>query len=224
MSRSTLDAEKIQAGPAESGNGGRPRIFELQGGYTRMLRAAFTKVVFGIFILWLIYTLIMLAIGISIVMDPSQAVESHVTESGTVTFTQDDDAPIMFMFVCFPVNILLTTLWFYFWRFRRKRDMAIEILPSYLSMYRIAKLEDMAGRMGITMKEMDKIMKICMKEGTARGSFNHSGEFVFEGTRVHAIPLGFVCTNCGANVEKTFLEGEIVKCTCCGAPLDASAR
>ena len=188
-----------------------------------MLRTAFTKIVLGISILFLAYTMIMLMIGISFVMDPSRAVDAHVDESGNVTFTQDDDTPKMFMLVCFPINSVITVSWFYFWFFRKKRDTAIEDLPTYLRMYRITRLEPIAQKMGISMKEMDKLMKICMKEGTVRGAFNQAGEFVFEGTMKHAIPMGYICPNCGAINEKEFLEGEIAKCNFCDALLDAAA-
>jgi Zn finger protein HypA/HybF involved in hydrogenase expression len=151
-------------------------------------------------------------------------VNSHVSETGEVTFTQDDDAPKMFMFVCFPVNVMLTTGWFYFWLVRKRRDDAVESLPSHLSLRRISRPADIAERMGITSKEMDRVMKICMKEGTVRGSFNQNGEFIIDGVKTLVIPPDFVCPDCGASVEKTYLEGEIVKCSYCNAPLDIPAQ
>ena len=86
-----------------------------------MLREAFTKMIFGIFIFWLIVTVAFLAAGLFYTLDPDAGDEDYYTESGThVVVTQSGDTPKMFLFACTPFNLAVLAALLYTWRVRKQ--------------------------------------------------------------------------------------------------------
>ena len=170
----------------------------------------------------LLITLILIIIfsvsfSIYIFTNPDYPIEEYYTSSGThVTIQHDTTFPTINLYVCTPVLFVLTILSFFYWLHRKRYDKLIDDLPSYVKMYRRAKIEQLARSMKISMKEAESLLQVCVKKGTVKGHFDHStGEFVTEGTQFIEGVEKRRCPNCGAPLDTGFLEGEEIRCEYC---------
>ena len=181
-----------------------------------MVRQGFTKVALALFILCLIWT--MFFVEFSIMEYNDDGVEDYYTESGThVVVHNDTDFRVMSLFICSPGFIILTLCLLAYWLHRKKWDKLADDLPSYINMYRRMELERIATRMNITMKELDLVMKMCLREGTVRGNVDPiTHEFVSLGSGDTVGMKNSDCPNCGAPVDTPYLAGEVIKCSYCG--------
>ena len=191
-----------------------------------MGRTGLTKFILVLFILWLVLTIFLMSFGLIYVLNPEYKVKSYVTESGThVTIRDSTDTDKVALYVCTPVNLIITFLLFYYWKARSRRDKQVEELPSYIKMYRRVRLEEIAQRMGISMKELDSVLKECEKRGYVNGHVDGAtGEFVMAGADYLIIPDGLACRNCGALIDGKFLVGEVVKCSFCNVVIPPEER
>ena len=176
-----------------------------------------SKLVLTLFIIFLSINFLTLAFSFYVYTSPDYPVEEYYTESGThVIIHHDMTLSTINLYLCTPLNFVLTIVCYFGWRRKKRYDKLIDDLPSYIKMYRRANLEKVAQRMNISVKELDYLLQTCVKKGTVKGYFDYAvGEFVSEGSHQQEIQSNMKCPNCGATIETRFLEGEEMKCGYC---------
>jgi hypothetical protein len=99
----------------------------------------------------------------------------------------------------------------------RKRLEMLESVASAVKSYRRIKLVDLAGKLGITVPEASRLLMKAVTLNMIEGNFDRTtDEFFTNDARKHSISFKF-CPQCGAPLDRIYLEGETVKCGSCGA-------
>jgi len=176
-----------------------------------MGRSLGTKLSFVMGVLSLLWALIVLAASISYVMDPSLG-GNNVSGANTI------------LYVCNPISFLITFIFFGIWYIRKKKEDRINDMASYLKMYRRVNLDKVAQRMGISLREAEDILPECISQDLVKGYLDRfTGEFIWEGS-IDQVRTQNKCPSCGGSLDRVILEGEIMKCSFCGAVIPPGSR
>ena len=159
-------------------------------------------------ILFLLWSLIVVAATLSYVVNPSLG-------------DGNEDGFNAIAYVCNPIDFLITFIFFAIWYKRKTREDRIYDMASYLKMYRRIHLDKVAQRMGISLREAEELLPECISQELVKGYLDRfTGEFIWEGG-VNQMRSGGKCQNCGGTLDKVVLEGEVMKCPYCHAIIES---
>lgn len=149
----------------------------------------FILVFFGIF---------MLVVGIAIIIEGKKDDGPGITMASLIFFL--------------PGFILL-----YQERRSRRRMEMLESVTSAVKSYRRIKLVDLAAKVGITVPQANRFLMKAVALNMIEGNFDRTtDEFFTSDSREQKLTFKF-CPQCGAPLDRVYLEGETVKCGRCGA-------
>lgn len=176
-----------------------------------MGRTVGTNIVLALGVMSLLWSIIVLAAGLTYLIDPSSAGDN---ERGAQSV----------LYMCTPISFIVTAIILAVWWSRKKREDMAEEMASYLKMYRRVNLDVVAQRMGMSLRDAEKLLPECIAKGLVKGYLDRfSGEFIWDGA-IDQMSAGGKCPGCGGSLDKVVLDGEVMKCSFCGSVIPPGTR
>ncbi|GEM_PF-560288 len=199
--RFTIKPIERQAG--EKSGTGRPIILSYTGNInTRLKMQIFVKdtilKVLGYFLL--VFGIFMFFVGVGMLVDKDQS--------------DVENAPSIIVFS--GAFIIPAALLIYLGRKASKEEEELKSLASIVKSYRRIALVNLAEKLHMTIPAAENLLSKALSRGLISGNFDRTtDEFYTDEARPQNLKFKY-CPNCGAPLDRIYLEGETVRCQNCG--------
>lgn len=100
-----------------------------------------------------------------------------------------------------------------------KEDEKIQSIISIVKSYRRITVEQLSGKIYLSIPETIRLLTKAMSIGKIEGHFDRTtDEFFTTESREDIITYKF-CPSCGASFDKVYFKGETIKCNACGGTI-----
>jgi hypothetical protein len=161
-------------------------------------------------ILGILFSLVVLAAGIDYYFFEEETEETSEEENKNTGST---------MFVCTPIIIIPSILFFVIGYRQRQTFHSIQDVADMLKAYRRIKISKIAQKLGKSEMEAEKMVLECIEKNLIQGYMDRQEGAFFTNdymTQMTASKQGWKCPACGGYNDSIILPGEAAKCHYCG--------